>query len=130
VVIIIIGILAAIAIPSFLSTTTKAKDAQAKELARTAATTAEAIGAANGGSYDQVTPAGLNRQESTIAIVASSTAAYLNRASGTKSTYTVGVTATDGTEYAISKNAAGELVRECVSRTTKNACAGQETSSW
>ena len=41
VVILIIGILAAIAIPSFLSQKSKATDASAKELARTAETTAE-----------------------------------------------------------------------------------------
>ncbi|HEX3520229.1 MAG TPA: prepilin-type N-terminal cleavage/methylation domain-containing protein, partial [Solirubrobacteraceae bacterium] len=41
VVILIIGILAAIAIPSFFNTKTRAVDAQAKELARTAETTAE-----------------------------------------------------------------------------------------
>ncbi len=41
VVILIIGILAAIAIPSFLSQKSKAYDAGAKELARTAQTTAE-----------------------------------------------------------------------------------------
>ena len=40
-VILIIGILAAIAIPSFLSQKSKATAAQAKELARTAETTAE-----------------------------------------------------------------------------------------
>ncbi len=41
VVILIIGILAAIAIPSFLNQKSKAYDASAKELARTAETTAE-----------------------------------------------------------------------------------------
>jgi len=45
VVILIIGILAAIAIPSFLSQTSKAYDASAKELARTAETTADTYGA-------------------------------------------------------------------------------------
>ena len=44
VVILIIGILAAIAIPSFLNQKGKANDASAKELARTAQTTAETAG--------------------------------------------------------------------------------------
>ena len=51
VVILIIGILAAIAIPSFLNQKTKAYDASAKELARTAETTTETIGTDNGDSY-------------------------------------------------------------------------------
>ncbi|HEY2630744.1 MAG TPA: prepilin-type N-terminal cleavage/methylation domain-containing protein, partial [Solirubrobacteraceae bacterium] len=51
VVILIIGILAAIAIPSFLNQKSKANDAQAKELARTAQTTAETIATDNNGSY-------------------------------------------------------------------------------
>ena len=43
VVILIIGILAAIAIPSFLNQKGKANDASAKELARTAQTAAETV---------------------------------------------------------------------------------------
>jgi type IV pilus assembly protein PilA len=50
VVILIIGILAAIAIPSFLSQSGKAYDASAKELARTAETTALTIGLDFGGN--------------------------------------------------------------------------------
>ena len=49
VVILIIGILAAIAIPSFLSQKSKATDAQAKELARTAETTGEGQASAPNG---------------------------------------------------------------------------------
>jgi len=130
VVMLIIGILAAIAIPSFLSTTTKAKDAQAKELVRTAATTAETIATENDGSYEKVNTAELSKQEPTIPTVESTTSAYLARASGEKSTYTVGAMASDGNEYTISKGASGEVVRECISRTSKTGCAGNETSSW
>ena len=59
VVILIIGILAAIAIPSFLGQKNKANDASAKELARTAETTAETISTDNNGSYATVTVAAL-----------------------------------------------------------------------
>ena len=55
VVILIIGILAAIAIPSFLSQKSKATDASAKELARTAQTTAETYATDHGGNYAGVT---------------------------------------------------------------------------
>ena len=51
VVILIIGILAAIAIPSFLNQKGKASDAAAKELAHSAQVAAETIGTDNSGSY-------------------------------------------------------------------------------
>ena len=54
VVILIIGILAAIAIPSFLSQKSKATASQAKELARTAETTAETYATDNNGSYEKI----------------------------------------------------------------------------
>src|SRR5580693_7225240 len=63
VVILIIGILAAIAIPSFLNQKSKAYDASAKELARTAETTAETISTDNSGSYAKVTQAELHAYE-------------------------------------------------------------------
>jgi type IV pilus assembly protein PilA len=66
VVILIIGILAAIAIPSFLNQKGKANDAQAKELARTAQTTAETIATDNNGSYKEVTKAKVAEYEKSI----------------------------------------------------------------
>ncbi len=51
VVILIIGILAAIAIPSFLNQKGKAYDAAAKEMARTGAEAAETYATDHGGSY-------------------------------------------------------------------------------
>jgi type IV pilus assembly protein PilA len=130
VVLLIIGVLAAIAIPSFLSSTGRAKDAQAKELARTAETTAEAIAAGNGGSYQKVNVAELNKEEPTIDIVPSATRAYLSNASSTASEYSVTTTATDGDELTISRDQAGEVTRQCVSPITKTGCRGGETSSW
>src|SRR5271156_4075940 len=69
VVILIIGILAAIAIPSFLSQKSKATDAQAKELARTAETTAETISTDNNGEYTKVTAAELKAYEPSLTTV-------------------------------------------------------------
>src|SRR5579859_7583757 len=66
VVILIIGILAAIAIPSFLNQKSKASDAAAKELAHSAQIAAETISTDNGGDYSLVTPATLNQYEATI----------------------------------------------------------------
>src|SRR5215831_3896918 len=80
VVILIIGILAAIAIPSFLNQKGKAVDASAKELARTAQTTAETISTDNAGSYAKVTPAELNKIEPSIPIAAGNNNAYISAA--------------------------------------------------
>ena len=68
VVILIIGILAAIAIPSFLNQKSKASDAAAKELAHSAQVAAETIGTDHGGDYTLVTPSLLNTYESTIQV--------------------------------------------------------------
>ena len=63
VVILIIGILAAIAIPSFLNQKSKAYDASAKELARTAQTTAETYATDHGGNTAGLTTAELQKYE-------------------------------------------------------------------
>jgi type IV pilus assembly protein PilA len=82
VVILIIGILAAIAIPSFLSQTSKAYDAAAKELARTGLTTALTIGTDNGGSYTatDLTPLTLNTYEATIQTIDTGNNAWITNA--------------------------------------------------
>jgi type IV pilus assembly protein PilA len=64
--VLIIGILAAIAIPSFLNQRTKGFDASAKELARTAQTAAETIATDNAGSYASVSASQLNSYEATL----------------------------------------------------------------
>ena len=58
VVILIIGILAAIAIPTFLNQKSKANDASAESLARNAATAAETYATDNNGSYSGVNAVG------------------------------------------------------------------------
>ena len=76
--ILIIGVLSAIAIPAFAHQKGKAQDAQAKELARTAETTAETIATDNNGEYTKVTAAELNKYEPAIRISQSTTQAYLS----------------------------------------------------
>ena len=130
VVILIIGVLAAIAIPSFLSSQGKARDASAKELVRTAETTAESIAAENGGSYEKVTAPELNKVEPTIHITATSSEAYLSAATSGKSEYTVTAKATSGDEYSITRSSAGVITRTCSSPVTKKGCSGGEASTW
>src|SRR5579863_7301890 len=66
VVILIIGILAAIAIPSFLNQQTKASDASAKELAHSEQIAAETYATDNSGDYTGLNLAILNQYEATI----------------------------------------------------------------
>lgn len=116
VVILIIGILAAIAIPSFLNQKSKANDASAKELARTAQTTAETIATDNNGSYASITgPGSLNAVEKSIPTAEVNGAAYLSAATGTGNTWTVTATAgaSSGDTFTISRNAEGEVTRTC-----------------
>jgi type IV pilus assembly protein PilA len=118
VVILIVGILAAIAIPSFLSQTTKAYDASAKELARTAATTALNIGIDFAGNYSYVTPATLNSYESTIQTATGGNAAFIVGAgagsTSINSFYVVAESATaPNIEYEIERTSTGSIYRFC-----------------
>ena len=115
VVILIIGILAAIAIPSFLNQKTKANDASAKELVRSAQTTMETIATDNNGSYASVTkPEEVNAVEKTIPTAELNGAAYLSIATGTGTGYTVTATAgkASGNTFTI-KSAEGVVTRTC-----------------
>jgi len=116
VVILIIGILAAIAIPAFLNQKSKANDASAKELARTAQTTAETISTDNNGSYATVTVAKLAEVEKSIPTEEVNGAAYLSAAkeTGGGTGYTVTATAgkSSGNTFTIT-NTEGVVTRTC-----------------
>jgi type IV pilus assembly protein PilA len=130
VVILIIGILAAIAIPSFLNQKSKANDASAKELARTAQTTAETIATDNSGSYEKVTPAELNKVEPSIPI-ATGTNAWISAAAPATGNagYTVTATAaTTGDTFTI-KNEGGVVTRSCAAASPSNL-GGCPNKTW
>jgi type IV pilus assembly protein PilA len=135
VVILIIGILAAIAIPSFLNQKSKASDAAAKELAHSAQVAAETIATDNAGSYLLVTPALLNTYESTIQVGSTPAGnAYIANvnttggAVGSATTYTVTATSTTGDTYSITRAANGTITRSCANFGTNTACPA--THSW
>ncbi len=130
VVMLIIGILAAIAIPAFLSTTSKANDAQAKELVRNAETTAETIALDHGGSYANVSTTELTAVEPAISTTASKQHAYLSKATSTANEYSLAAKATDEDELTITRSSAGVISRTCHSPKLKNGCSGAENSSW
>ena len=126
VVILIIGILAAIAIPSFLNQKGKAIDASAKELAHTAQVAAETYGTDNG-SYVGLTPAALQTIESTIQIAAGNNNAWLSAASptGTGLGYTVTTTsATGGNTFSLNRADTGQLTRTCTTGGNGGCVAG------
>ena len=132
VVILIIGILAAIAIPSFLNQKSKAYDASAKELARTAETTAETISTDNGGSYAKVSTAELKTYEPSLPTCTTTPANACLKEGETVETgkgyKVVAKAANSGDEFTITKEANGEIVRTCKSEAT--GCSGSSSGSW
>ena len=125
VVILIIGILAAIAIPSFLNQKGKANDASAKELARTAQTTAETYSTENSGSYVGLTTAKLKEIEPSIQTAAGNNNAYaVVTGTPTATSYTVTATSTSGDTFSIT-NSGGTVTRACTG--TGGGCNG---STW
>src|SRR5438309_7503444 len=114
VVILIIGVLAAIAIPSFLNQKSKANDASAKELARTGQTASETLATDNNGSYATESLAALNTIEKTIPITVSTTNAYLTVADPTTTNvagdgFTVTAKSTTGDTFTITRDANGNV---------------------
>ena len=133
VVILIIGILAAIAIPSFLSQKSKATDSSAKELARTAETTAETYATDHGGNYEGLSPTTLQGYEKTIVLCPNTTNACLSAATSTTpfEEYVVTATATDGHTFTIKREANGTVKRECTPASVTGAEGGGcQNSSW
>ena len=112
VVILIIGILAAIAIPSFINQKGKANDASAKAQARTMQTAAETAATDNNGSYAEVNIGKLQEVEPT-----------LKDESSAKPTVTAGGKATEyevqseakstGDKFKIKRNSDGTVERTC-----------------
>jgi type IV pilus assembly protein PilA len=130
VVILIIGILAAIAIPSFLNQKGKAYDASAKELARTAETTAETYATDHEGGYVGLNEKELHKYESDLPLCTESEAnACLETATGGSETYSVTTKAANTKDkFVISRAAGGAITREC--KSAKTGCSGSTSSTW
>jgi len=129
VVILIIGILAALAIPSFISQRTKAQDAQAKVQARTAETAMESAATDNNGEYEEggkaitikrleeVEPTLADHTEATPAVVSASSHAY--EVSSTEKT--------TGDVFTVKRESSGTVVRSCTTA-GKGSCPA--SGSW
>ena len=131
VVILIIGILAAIAIPAFLSQKSKAVDSGAKTLASTAETTMETYATDHGGSYEGASRAELHEYEKSINVSNKSEAILLETSGLGKETYIVTAEASNGATFSIKREASGELKRECneIAEKTHGGCVSKSWSS-
>jgi type IV pilus assembly protein PilA len=133
VVILIIGILAAIAIPSFLNQKSKANDAAAKSQVRTGQTAMETYSTDHNGEYTSngstgATTAEIQTVEPTLKEATSATFLVVAAA---KETYEIKSTSVaTGDVFTIKRLANGEVERLCSSPTSKTGCSGKASGSW
>ncbi len=125
VVILIIGILAAIAIPAFLSQTSKANDSAAKTQVGTLQTTIEAYASENNGSFEGATLAKLQAIEPTLKDKSTAEATEIKSPSATG--FEVESIAKGSGDKYILKSANGAVERTCTPL-GKGGCSA--TGSW
>ena len=121
VVILIIGILAAIAIPSFLSQKDKAGDASAKSYVRNMQTAEETFFTDNNTYNTDLR--GLQTIEQALNETPSSTAPV---ASGTVNTFRITATSSAGVAYSIDRDSVGRIRRTC-DRPSTGGCRSDST---
>jgi type IV pilus assembly protein PilA len=112
VVILIIGILAAIAIPSFLNQRSKGNDAEAKSTAVTAAEAMETCATDNNGSYANCTKASLTSIEPTL----NDAGTRLANPTVTANSYTIVVTSNrdaGAVTFQLARASTGATTRTC-----------------
>jgi type IV pilus assembly protein PilA len=128
IVILIIGLLAEIAIPTFLGQSNKANDAAAKSQARTAQTAAEAIGIDSDGDFSSVTVTRLQAVEPTLngtgATLVSAAPSALNKG------FTVTSRALDGNTFTITRAADGTITRTCAVASGSGNPGGCVAGKW
>lgn len=111
VVMLILGILAAIAIPAFFNQRDKAQDADAKASVRAAQTAMETYATDNNGDYTGADEAALIDIEATLADAPSA----IDVAVGGPDEYTLGVTSETGTDFTIDRDVSGDITYDCTS---------------
>lgn len=131
VVILIIGILAAIAIPVFLGQKSKANDATAKAMVRTAAEAAETYATDHTDTYTGLELSVLHEAEPAIQISAGGSNAYLSvaeaRESGRGYVVTAVAPSTNDT-FTITKSETGAVTRTCKAEAPSSG--GCPSGSW
>ena len=127
VVILIIGILAAIAIPSFLAQKGKANDTSAKEVARTARVAASVYATDHSNKFEGMTAAALKEYEPTLQTAESNSSAYLSNVtveSGNEG-FTVTAKSPTGHTFSMVQKENGEVERKCAPTGLKGADGGR-----
>ncbi|HEX4484261.1 MAG TPA: type II secretion system protein [Solirubrobacteraceae bacterium] len=128
VVILIIGILAAIAIPAFLSQTSKANDSAAKTQVGTLQTTIQTYASEHNGNYEGATLAELQKIEPTLKDTTTAKAKIAGTPTATG--FEVESTAVGSGDVFKLKNAEGEISRNCTTGGTGNSRGGCKSGSW
>ncbi len=114
VVMLILGILAAIAIPAFFNQKQKANDSQAKAMAHSAQVAMETYSTDNSGSYAGVTLSTLQGIEPTLTIAASTTKPYLSAPTVTSNSYSIVVNSpVTSNTFTVARSSAGALTYTC-----------------
>jgi type IV pilus assembly protein PilA len=129
IVMLIVGVLAAIAIPSFLDQQGKASDTTAKEEARTASLAAETFSTEHSASYAGITPAVLQEYDRSLQTAEGKHNAFLQTAEEAESGkgYVVTAVAPQSKDtFTITRNSSGELKRTC----TGSSSGGCRTGTW
>jgi type IV pilus assembly protein PilA len=129
VVILIIGILAAIAIPSFLNQRSKGNDAEAKSTAVTAAEAMETCATDNNGAYTNCTLAAIRSIEPTL-----NDAGARLAVSSTANSYNVVVTSnrdSNAATFSLSRASGGTTTRNCATGSAdKGGCSATSGGTW
>jgi type IV pilus assembly protein PilA len=124
VVMLIIGLLAAIAIPAFFNQRDKARDSQAKTYARTAETAIETYATDNNGTYNGATVAILVGLEPTLSGATLAAPTVPAPGNSTNRSYRVTVTSDTGNTFSITRADGGTTSLTCATGGTAGCPTG------
>jgi type IV pilus assembly protein PilA len=125
VVMLILGLLAAIAIPAFFNQRDKARDSQAKVYDRTAETAMETFATDNQGTYAGANAAALQNIESTLNGATISTVAVpAGGADTTNKSYKVSVDSSTGNVFSVTRHDNGTTSLTCTTAGTAGCPTG------
>jgi type IV pilus assembly protein PilA len=125
VVMLILGLLAAIAVPAFFNQRDKARDTQAKTYVRTAQKAMEIYATDNNGTYNGATLAVLQGLEPTLnGATLAAPAVPAGGGDTTNSSYKVTATSATGNTFSITRHDNGTTVRTCATEGTAGCPSG------